>query len=80
MKFTGMTRHIDELGRIVVPKEIRQALNLQSGEVLKIYVEDNAIIFKKIENSCALCGGNSKLLEFNGKMICDCCLKKIKEI
>ena len=80
MKFTGMTRHIDELGRIVVPKEIRQALKLQSGENLEIYVEENAIIFKKIESSCALCGGNSELLDFNEKKICDCCLKEIKEI
>lgn len=47
MKQTGVTRKIDELGRIVIPKEIRKNLGIRDGESLEIYTSDDSIILKK---------------------------------
>ena len=51
---TGMVRKIDELGRIVIPKEIRRNLKLNMGDVVEIYVEDNKIIFKRFSTLLGL--------------------------
>lgn len=47
MKATGIARKIDDLGRIVIPKEIRRSMGLKEGDPLEIYTEDNCICFKK---------------------------------
>ena len=47
MKSTGIIRRIDELGRIVIPKEIRKNLRIKEGENLEIYIENDNIILKK---------------------------------
>lgn len=47
MKSTGVLRRIDELGRIVIPKEIRKNLRISNGEALEIFVEEDQIILKK---------------------------------
>lgn len=78
MKSTGIVRNIDELGRIVVPKEMRTKMNISSSDPIEIYVEDDKIILKKYENSCALCGGGTDLTLFKGKKICAECISEIK--
>ena len=47
MKTTGVVRRIDDLGRIVIPKEIRRNLRIRDGESLEIFVEDEMIALKK---------------------------------
>ena len=47
MKATGIVRRIDDLGRVIIPKEIRRSLRIREGDPLEIYVEDGAIIYKK---------------------------------
>lgn len=79
MKSTGIIRSIDELGRIVVPKEMRLKMGIESQDPIEIYVEGDKIILKKYENSCAFCDGNENLTEFKGKMLCPSCIKEIKE-
>ncbi|MBO5059495.1 MAG: AbrB/MazE/SpoVT family DNA-binding domain-containing protein [Clostridia bacterium] len=78
MKGTGMSRPIDELGRVVIPKEIRKALGLNVKEPLEIYLEDEKIILKKREDKCVFCGNQEKLTQVSDKNICKACIEKIK--
>lgn len=47
MQYTGITRRIDELGRVVIPKEIRRTMRLREGEEMEIFVDENSLILKK---------------------------------
>jgi transcriptional pleiotropic regulator of transition state genes len=80
MKSTGVKRMIDNLGRIVLPIEIRNALDINARDYVEIYVEKDAIILKKHENSCVICGNKTATKEICGKKICDKCLGEIKEL
>ena len=78
MKATGIVRNIDELGRIVIPKEMRTKMDISSSDPIEIYVEGDKIILKKYENACLLCGSNSNLISFKGKKICSDCINELK--
>ena len=78
MKSTGIVRNVDELGRIVIPKEMRTKMNISNSDPIEIYVEDDKIILKKFENSCSFCGGSLDLATFKGKKICAACIAEIK--
>lgn len=80
MKFTGISRPIDELGRIVIPKEIRNALDMRPKDEIEIYIEDGSMIMKKAKPCCAFCGETEELYSFAEKFICDECLKKAREL
>ncbi len=80
MKQTGMTRKIDELGRVVLPIEIRRTMEAKTGDLLEIYVQDGAIILKKVENSCAFCSAHKDLVEFHGHWVCGKCLSELKNL
>ena len=80
MKKTGIVRRVDELGRIVIPKEIRQALEIKIKESMEIYIDGNFIILKKVEDSCIFCGKNKYISEFNDKIVCAECIQSIVEI
>lgn len=74
MKSTGIARKIDELGRIVLPIELRRKLNIDVKDALEIYTDDdNNIILKKVENACIFCGSGADLVEYKGKQICAAC-------
>ena len=79
MKSTGIVRKIDELGRIVLPKELRITLSLNDRESVEIYVDQDAIILKKFKSTCVLCGDNEDLLDFKGKSICQKCMNELKK-
>ena len=53
MKNTGIVRRLDDLGRIVIPKEIRKTMNITTGEPIEIYVEKDALILKKYSKNCS---------------------------
>ena len=80
MKSTGIIRKIDELGRIVVPIELRNKLNINIKDEVEIYVEKSSIIIKKYDPSCVFCGKSKDLTEFEDKLICNKCLEKLKNI
>lgn len=77
MKTTGITRPIDEMGRIVLPKEIRRSFKLEARDMLEIFVEDNCIILKKTEGACIMCGAEEQLEKIDGKYICRKCMSKV---
>lgn len=80
MKSTGIVRRVDELGRIVLPIELRRTLDIEIKDPLEIYVDGNTIILKKYEPSCVFCGNAKDIITFNGKNVCPNCINKIKEL
>ena len=79
MKSTGMFRRIDDLGRIVVPKELRTTLDIQVGDPLEILVEGDKIVLQKYQPACTFCNGTDNIVYFQEKRICAACLAKLKE-
>mgnify|MGYP002513832604 CR=1 FL=1 len=78
MKATGIVRRIDDLGRVVIPKEIRRTMRIREGDPLEIYTDGNRIVLKKYENTCIFCGSDENLTEHKGKMVCQDCIKALK--
>ncbi len=74
MKSTGIVRNVDELGRIVVPKELRRNLGMNSSDPVEIFVEEDRIILKKYEDKCTFCDNTKELFDFKGKKICRECV------
>ena len=77
MKSTGIVRNIDELGRVVVPKELRKKLGIANTDPVEIYVEDDKIILKKYISVCHFCGGSQNLTEYKNKNICQSCIEEL---
>lgn len=78
MKSTGIVRKVDELGRVVIPIELRRTLGIDIKDPLEIYVEGEHIIFKKYEPACIFCGYARGLRNLNGKNVCQDCVDKLK--
>lgn len=78
MKSTGIVRNVDELGRIVIPKEMRRNMDIASSDPVEIYVEGDKIILTKYHPCCNFCGSEDDVVEFKGKKICTACLNEIK--
>lgn len=78
MKATGIVRKIDNLGRIVIPKELRETMNIEVKDPIEIYVDENdKIILKKYQPACIFCGNAEDTIDYKGKVICSECLEKI---
>ena len=80
MKSTGIVRKVDELGRIVLPIEMRRTLDIGEKDALEIYVEGSSVILKKYKPSCVFCDATNDSTVFKGKNICPKCLKELKEL
>lgn len=78
MKATGIVRKVDELGRIVFPKDLRRVLDIEIKDSLEIYVEGNKILLNKYKPSCIFCGGTENLLDYKHKKICVNCINELK--
>ena len=77
MKSTGMIRNIDALGRIVLPKELRQNLRINIQDPLEIFEENESIILRKYEPFCILCGSGKDITLYKSKKICKECIKSL---
>ena len=80
MKSTVIVRRVDELGRIVIPIELRNKLKIADKDPIEIYVDGSSIILKKHEESCIFCGSTKNLSEYKDKLICSKCLQNITKI
>ncbi len=80
MKSTGIVRKVDELGRIVLPIELRRTLDIAEKDSLEIYVDGSQIILKKYEPSCIFCGDARNVVNYKGKNICTACLAEMKSL
>jgi len=79
LKSTGIVRKVDELGRIVLPIELRRTLDIEVKDALEIYVEGDAIMLKKYEPSCIFCGSSESIQEFKGKNVCSSCKSQLSK-
>ena len=78
MKSTGVVRRVDELGRIVIPIELRRTLDIAEKDALEIYVDGEQIILKKYEPACIFCGDARDVINYKGKNICKNCMEELK--
>lgn len=77
MKSTGIVRKVDELGRIVLPKEMRTLLSINDRDSLEFFVEDDIIMLKKYQPNCIFCGSMDEIRDFKGKNVCIHCVNDI---
>jgi AbrB family transcriptional regulator, transcriptional pleiotropic regulator of transition state genes len=70
---TGVARKIDQLGRVVLPAEVRREFGIEPGDLVEIGVDGASIVLRKVEDRCVFCGAESELAEFSGKLVCDRC-------
>lgn len=79
MKSTGIVRKVDELGRVVLPIELRRTLDIAEKDALEIYVDGPTIILKKYEPACIFCGNARDVIVYRGKNICQECMTSLKD-
>ena len=79
MSDTGIVRRVDDLGRIVIPMELRRSLGIKVKDPLSIHVEGDRIILQKHRDVCALCGGTAIAATVNDRAVCADCVKEIKK-
>lgn len=79
MKSTGIVRKVDELGRIVLPIELRRTLDIAEKDALEIYVEGNHVLLKKYQPACVFCGDSRDITPFHGKNICARCKRELAQ-
>ncbi|HHY38485.1 MAG TPA: AbrB/MazE/SpoVT family DNA-binding domain-containing protein [Clostridia bacterium] len=75
MKSTGIVRKVDELGRVVIPIELRRTLDIEERDSLEIYVDGDKIILRKYEPACVFCGNAQNVEHFRGKNVCRNCIE-----
>lgn len=80
MKSTGIVRRVDELGRVVIPIELRNKLDIKEKDPIEIYVDGSSVILKKFQPNCIFCGSTKNLVEFKEKLVCDKCREKINKL
>ena len=77
MKSTGIVRKVDELGRIVLPIELRRTLDIAERDELEIFVENDQIVLRKYESTCLFCGNDRDLVSYSEKNVCRSCIGKL---
>ena len=80
MKSTGIIRKVDELGRIVLPMELRNKLEIAEKDPIEIFVDGSSIILRKHNPNCVFCGSSKNLISYNNKLICSKCKDKISKL
>lgn len=80
MKSTGVVRRVDELGRVVIPIELRRTMEIAEKDALEIYVDGECIMLKKYQPACIFCGNAKDVVNIKGKNICRDCLAEIKSM
>ncbi len=80
VKSTGIVRKVDELGRVVIPIELRRTLQIEQKDALEIYVDGERIVLKKYEPACVFCGDTANVLHFRGKNVCRNCLQEMQSL
>ena len=77
MKATGIVRKVDELGRIVLPIELRRTLDIAERDPLEIYVDGSSIVLTKYQPACIFCGDSGDIITYKGKNVCEACLREL---
>jgi len=75
---SGITRKIDDLGRIVIPAETRRMFNIHEGDHLTISVDGGNILLRKVTDTCTFCGSDTDVSQFKGKGVCQSCRSQLR--
>ena len=78
MKSTGIVRKIDNLGRIVIPIELRKTMEMNENDAVEIFTEGNNVIIKKHVVSCVFCGSSKNVITYKDKCVCNKCVEQLK--
>lgn len=79
MKNTGVSRPLDTLGRVVIPKELRTTMGLESGDPVEVFYDEKGQIFlQKFRIRCEFCGQDEDLLELHAKRVCRSCAEELR--
>lgn len=79
MKSTGINRKVDELGRIVLPIELRRTLGIEEKDRIEIFVDGESIILRKYQPACIFCDNAKDIINYKGKNICPDCIRAMNE-
>lgn len=79
IKSTGIVRRVDDLGRVVLPIELRRTLDISEKDSLEIYVDGDSIILKKYEPACTFCGNAGDTVYFKSHLVCKDCIEELKK-
>jgi transcriptional pleiotropic regulator of transition state genes len=74
---SGVTRKVDQLGRVVLPVELRRSLGLREGDLVEIALEGSRVVLTKVETRCIFCGSGAELSEYAGKRVCAGCVGRL---
>ncbi|OAB41001.1 AbrB family transcriptional regulator [Paenibacillus macquariensis subsp. defensor] len=80
MKSTGIVRKVDDLGRVVLPIELRRTMGIGDRDALEIYVDRDRIILKKYEPACIFCENAEDTVNFKGRIVCKSCLEEASSV
>lgn len=80
MKLAGIVRKVDELGRVVLPIELRRTLDVAERDELEIYLEDDKIVLRKYEPTCVFCGATKGLITYHGRTVCRECVSNMSQM
>ena len=78
MKSTGVVRQLDNLGRVVLPIELRRTMGIGVKDLLEVFVDGEDIILRKYQPACLFCGSQEDVAEYRGKSICRACLEQLR--
>ena len=73
----GVARKVDQLGRVVIPVEMRKSLRIDFGDLVMMSAEGERIVLEKVEQRCVFCGSNDQLRDFSRKLVCGVCVGKL---
>ncbi len=79
MKSTGIVRKVYELGRIVLPIELRRTLGIEEKDRIEIFVDGESIILRKYQPACIFCDNAKDIINYKGKNICPDCIRAMTE-
>jgi transcriptional pleiotropic regulator of transition state genes len=80
MKATGIVRKVDELGRIVLPIELRRSLDIDVKDPIEIYTDGDRIVLKKYTQSCSFCGKTKDVVSFRDRLVCRKCIEELASL
>lgn len=80
MKSTGIVRKVDELGRVVIPIELRRTLGIGEKDALEIFVDGDKIVLKKYEPTCIFTGNAENLVFYRGKMVSEQSIRELIQL
>lgn len=80
MKSTGIVRKVDELGRIVIPIELRRTLDIAEKDPVEIFVDEDRIVLRRYNPACIFCDDTEGITNYKGKNVCPACVKKLSAL